>query len=81
MDAKAAYAVVIHTPFELLTLFSHLSFTACHWSILKVVLMYWPAWTLEVTGYSQSPVSDFCLDVTLHNALGKDMTSRGSQKN
>lgn len=50
---------------------------------LNMVPKCWLARTLEVMGYSQSPVSGFCLFATFHRTLGKDhdmMTRHGTKK-
>lgn len=43
----------------------------------------WLTRTLEVMGYSQSPVSGFCLDATFHSTLSEDhdMMTRHGTKN
>lgn len=71
---KAAYGLVITTPFKLMTLSCSLSFKAQQWvgGGLNMVPQCWLARTLEATHHSQSPGSGFCLHAIFHSALCKN---------
>lgn len=84
MDTEAAYAVVIPSSFETLTLSYPLSFKAQQWSIggewvgvLDMVPECRLAWALEVRQHSQSPGLGFCFDATFHSILQLEKTTQG----